>query len=124
MTVSGHAPTPFPSLPCLPNRSPLRVFPPIAPAGSSEAFWDTGRPLQCLHLDPGLSLPAFPTPLANSSVPSWRPFPAAVSDHHTQLKAPARAGRASVSNGSSRHVGLFHVEPEARTSPSPPPQPV
>ena len=88
--VAGHAP--FPKLPCLPNRAGFsrlftfhtRPLASIAPARSCEAWRDTGRSLQCLHLDPSLSLPPFPTPLPNSSVPSWRPVPAAVPDRHPQ----------------------------------------
>ena len=63
----------------------------IAPAGSCEAWRDTRCSLQCLHRDPSLSLPPFPTPLPNSSVPSWRPFPAAVPDHHPQGFEPPGA---------------------------------
>ena len=33
----------------------------LPPAGSSKAFLDTGNSLQCLHLDPSLSSPPFPT---------------------------------------------------------------
>ena len=50
---------------------PLWDFPPfhipqvpglqLPPAGSSKAFRDTGSSLQCLHLDPSLSSPPFPT---------------------------------------------------------------
>ena len=53
------------------------------PAGSSEAFRDTRRSLQRLHLDPSLSSPPFPPcPLPNSSVGSWHPFPTAVPECH------------------------------------------
>ena len=55
--VAAHAP--FPSLPCLPKRpgfSRLFTFHTdvglMASAGSSEAFPDTGRSLQCLLLGP------------------------------------------------------------------------
>ena len=57
--------------------------PRLSPAGSSEAFRDTRRSLQRLHLDPSLSSPPFPPcPLPNSSVGSWHPFPTAVPECH------------------------------------------
>ena len=67
----------------------------IGPAGSCEAWRDTGRSLQCLHLDLWLSLPPFPMPLPNSSVSSWRPFPATVPYHHPQgFELPGAQGSA------------------------------
>ena len=76
---------PFPA--CLAFQNPLDfpifshstcLLASIASTGSSEAFLDTGCSLQCLHLDPSLSLPPFPTSLPNSSVLPWCPFPTAV----------------------------------------------
>ena len=44
-----------------PFRIPQVPGPQLPPTGSSEAFRDTASSLQCLHLDPSLSSPPFPT---------------------------------------------------------------
>ena len=82
---------PFPSLPCLPKRSGFsRLFTFHTYVGLNClchllcGIPDTGRSLQCLHLDPSLSLLPFPTFLPNSSMLSWCPFPIAVPVHHPQ----------------------------------------
>lgn len=127
---------PFPACLASPNSLGLPAFSrstqtlaSIASAGSSQAFLDTGGSLQCLHIDSSHSLPPLPTSLPNSSVPSGRPFWTAVPVHHAPRPLSCRALKStardvmgpSVSNGSSRHLGLLQVEPDARIPPAHPP---
>lgn len=101
----------------------------IAPAGSCEAWRDTRCSLQCLHRDPSLSLPPFPTPLPNSSVPSWRPFPAAVPDHHPQgFEPPGAQGSGQRCEGPASQTAAhaiwgFFMWSLRPASPQPTPQP-
>ena len=57
-------------------------------------------------------MPPFPTPLPNSSVPSWRPFPAAVPDHHPQgFEPPGAQGSGQRCEGLSDSVRPHRRKP-------------
>ena len=113
----------------LPFHIPQVPGPRLSPAGSSEAFWDTGRSLQRLHLDPSLSSHPFPPcHLPNSSVGSWRPFPTAFPECHPEgFELPGAQGSGQRPEGPACGLaakaiwGFSHVEPEARTSVGNPP---
>ena len=130
-------PASFPSLPCLPNRPGVsRLFTfrrslglDCPPAGSSEAFRDTGRSLQRLHLDPSLFPPPFPAcpsptpPCAALGVLSLQQSQGATPEGFELPGAQGSGQRPEgPASGPAAHAiwGFSHVEPEARTAPGNP----
>lgn len=139
--VAAHDRPSLLSQPALPSKPPWG-FPPfhtpqvpgprLAPAGSSEAFRDTGRSLQRLHLDPSLSSPPFPAcpsptpPCAALGVLSLQQSQSATPEGFELPGAQGSGQRPEgPASGPAAHTiwGFSHVEPEARTAPSNPPPP-
>ena len=139
--VAAHAAPPTPGLlsqPALPSKPPWG-FPPfhipqvpgprLPPAGSSEAFRDTGRSLQRLHLDPSLFPPPFPAcpsptpPCAALGVLSLQQSQSATPEGFELPGAQGSGQRPEgPASGPAAHAiwGFSHVEPEARTAPGNP----
>ena len=126
------------SQPALPSKPPWG-FPPfhipqvpgprLPPAGSSEAFRDTGRSLQRLHLDPSLFPPPFPAcpsptpPCAALGVLSLQQSQSATPEGFELPGAQGSGQRPEgPASGPAAHAiwGFSHVEPEARTAPGNP----
>ena len=139
--VAAHAAPPpgLLSQPALPSKPPWG-FPPfhipqvpgprLPPAGSSEAFRDTGRSLQRLHLDPSLFPPPFPAcpsptpPCAALGVLSLQQSQSATPEG---FELPGAQGSGQRPEGPASGLaanaiwGFSHVEPEACTSAGKPP---
>ena len=99
------------------------------PAGSSEAFRDTRRSLQRLHLDPSLFPPPFPAcpsptpPCAALGVLSLQQSQGATPEGFELPGAQGSGQRPEgPASGPAAHAiwGFSHVEPEARTAPGNP----
>ena len=136
--VAAHPPPRLLSQPALPSKPPWG-FPPfhipqvpgprLPPAGSSEAFRDTGRSLQRLHLDPSLFPPPFPAcpsptpPCAALGVLSLQQSQGATPEGFELPGAQGSGQRPEgPASGPAAHAiwGFSHVEPEARTAPGNP----